>query len=171
MDDGTASNETRLGAIGDVQFALRHSDVSTEEGLFVLGTDNLARFDILQVVRFARGRGASAVFAIHEKDPKRLLRMGVVLVDAESRVVDFQEKPASPKSDLVVPPFYAYATEAVALLPEYLKTGNNPDAPGHFIEWLIHRSPVYACRTDGHVQDIGTPESYEAVCKAYEQRV
>jgi len=170
LDDGTTSNEARLGAIGDVRFVLDNADVDTREGLFVLGTDNLARFDIIQVVRLGRARRSSAVFAVHEHDPRRLRRMGVALLSGDERVLDFEEKPAEPKSDLVVPPFYVYSPEAVALVRRYLEEGNNPDAPGHFIAWLYRRSPVYACVTDGGVQDIGTPESYEAVCRQYEKK-
>jgi len=168
LNDGTSSNETRLGAIGDIRFVLDNAEVDTSEGLFVLGTDNLAEFDILQVVRFARERGTSAVFAVREHDSERLLRMGVVLLDGNDRVVDFEEKPAEPKSDLVVPPFYVYSPEAVALLSRYLAEGQNPDAPGHFIEWLVHQCPVHACVTEGIVRDIGTPQSYEAVRRVYE---
>jgi glucose-1-phosphate thymidylyltransferase len=170
VDDGTTCNEDRLGAIGDVQFVLDHANVDTEEGLFVMGTDNLAHFDILEVVRCSRGRGATCVFASRVGDPIRLKRMGNVVLDDDDRVVDFIEKPEEPKSDRAVPPFYAYSHESVGMIAQYLAEGNNSDAPGHFIEWLYRRVPVFACRTEGTVLDIGTVESYEAACREYEGR-
>jgi len=169
LSDGTDSNETRLGAIGDVKFVLDHADVRAEEGAYVLGTDNLAEFDITAIIPLAKSRGGSAIFAARIRDPKRLRRMGVVVLDEGERVVDFEEKPEHPKTNLAVPPFYAYSPDALRLLPRYLEEGNNPDAPGHYIAWLIHRSPVYACLTDRSVRDIGTPESYRAVCREFER--
>ncbi len=169
LNDGTASNETRLGAIGDVQFVLGHGAVRSEEGVFVLGTDNLARFDITEIVRLAWARKASAVFAACMDDLERLRRMGVAVLDETGRITEFEEKPQHPKTRYAVPPFYAYSPEAVGLVGAYLHEGNNPDAPGHFIEWLIHRSPVYACVTDQSVYDIGTLEAYHAVCRRYER--
>lgn len=170
LNDGTNSNRNRLGAIGDIRFALDNSDISTEQGVFVVGTDNLAQFDITEVVRQSEQRRASAVFAVRMSDAARLMRMGVVLLGEDDRVLEFEEKPTSPKSDRGVPPFYAYGPEAVLLLREYLDGGGNPDAPGHFIEWLVHKTPVYACRTDEMVFDMGTPESYEATRQWYEGR-
>jgi len=167
LSDGTTSNETRLGAIGDVRFVLEQADVRTDEGLYVVGTDNLARFDITAIIPLARSRDGSAIFASRVRDPERLRRMGVVVLDDGGRVVEFEEKPAHPKSDLASPPFYVYSPEAVELLPRYLAEGNNPDAPGHFIAWLAPRSPVYACVVDEPVCDIGTVDSYRAACEQF----
>jgi glucose-1-phosphate thymidylyltransferase len=167
LNDGTTSNEDRLGAIGDIKFVLDNSDVRTEEGVYALGTDNLANFNITAIVDLALERGASAVFASRIEDRQRLCRMGVAQLDEDGRLVDFVEKPDEPPSNLAVPPFYVYSPEAVQLLPRYLEEGNDPDAPGHFIEWLIDRSPVYACVTEKKVCDIGTPRAYEEVQREY----
>jgi glucose-1-phosphate thymidylyltransferase len=167
LNDGTTSNEDRLGAIGDIQFVIENSDVPIEEGVYALGTDNLADFDITEIVDLALEREASAVFASRIEDRQRLCRMGVATVDDEGRLVDFVEKPDEPPSDLAVPPFYVYSPEAARLLPTYLEEGNDPDAPGHFIAWLCQRCPVYAFVTDQKVRDIGTTRAYEAVKREF----
>ncbi len=167
ISDGTTSNEGRLGAMGDLRFALDHADLDTARGLFALSTDNLTRLDLTQLVRLSQERGATAVFALRVSDPARLRRMGVVLLDEAGRVIDFVEKPKEPKSDLGVPSFYAYSARAVGLVKDYLDAGGNPDAPGHFIEWLAHREPVYACVTEEAICDVGTLEAYEAACRQY----
>lgn len=167
FNDGTTSNEDRLGAIGDIQFVIEHADVNTDNGVYALGTDNLADFDITDIVDLALEKDATAVFASRIEDRQRLCRMGVAEVAEDGRVVDFVEKPDDPPSDLAVPPFYAYSPEAVGLLPTYLEEGNDPDAPGHFIAWLVDRCPVYACVTDEKVRDIGTTRAYEAVRREF----
>ena len=167
LNDGTSSNETRLGAIGDIQFVLDHADVDIDDGVYVLGTDNLARFDITEIIALSRQRGASAVFAMRIADPARLRRVGVVELDETGRVTSFEEKPKSPKSNFGVPPFYAYTCEAVALIRRYLDEGGNPDAPGHLVAWLVSRCPVYARVTDEGTYDIGTVDSYAAVRREF----
>lgn len=170
LDDGTTSNETRLGAIGDIQFVLDNTDVDAADSVYVLGTDNMARFDITDLIRFSRARGASAIFATRVTDPKRLRRVGIVVLDETGRVIDFEEKPKNPKSDLGVPPFYVYTPEVMGLIRNYLDGGGNPDAPGHLVAWLISRRPVYARVVEGGIYDIGTVESYKAVCREFEGR-
>jgi len=169
LSDGTVSNEVRLGAIGDVQFVLDHADVDVSDGLYVLGTDNIARFDIMGVVRLSRRSSASAVFACRVSDPERLHRVGVVVVDETGRITDFEEKPRKPKTGLGVPPFYVYTSEAAGLIRRYLSEGNDPDAPGHLVGWMIRHCPVYACREELDTYDIGTLASYEAVCRQFER--
>ena len=73
------------------------------------------------------------------------------------------EKPAEPRSTLAVPPVYAYKRETLPLFREYLAGGNNPDAPGNFIPWLITKKDVYAYQFSGYRYDIGTVESYHKV--------
>ncbi len=167
LNDGTTSNDDRLGAIGDIHFVMEEANLDPANGIYALGTDNLADFDITNIVDLAVERDASAVFASRVENEKELTRMGVACVNDDGRVVDFVEKPDDPPSDLAVPPFYAYSPEAASLLPQYLEEGNDPDAPGHLVEWLVDRVPVYACIVDGGVRDIGTKEAYDAVRRQY----
>ncbi|GAE95397.1 glucose-1-phosphate thymidylyltransferase [Gracilibacillus boraciitolerans JCM 21714] len=78
-------------------------------------------------------------------------------------VTSFEEKPEAPKSNLAVPPFYIYQKETLPLVKQYLQEGNNPDAPGYFIPWLIQHKQVYAYKFTGFRYDIGTIESYQKV--------
>ncbi|MGH2351326.1 MAG: nucleotidyltransferase family protein [Chloroflexota bacterium] len=194
IDDGTDTNETRLGAIGDVAYVLERYPELSQTPLFVLGGDNLVDFRLTDLVADfqqrntplapppacpARGEGATApqsseeatvICLVRETDPAQLRRSGVVTLDDAQRVVGFVEKPASPPTDLTCPPFYVFPPSALALVPQYLAAGESPDAPGSFIAWLHRRAPVY-----GHVfteprYDIGTPESYAAVCRRFEAR-
>lgn len=172
VDDGTDTNETRLGAIGDIDFTLKQHPELASEPLFVLGGDNLVDFQLADMVRDfqARGEQASIVCLVREHDPAQLRRSGVATLDEHGRVIGFVEKPAEPPSDLTCPPFYLYPPAALALIPDYLADGESPDAPGNFVAWLHRRAPVY-----GHVYaeqryDIGTPESYEEACQLFEHR-
>ena len=172
VDDQTETNETRLGAIGDIAYVIEKDPALAGEPLFVLGGDNLLDFHLRDMVRDfeTRGGDATVIALVHTADPVQLRRSGVVTLADDGRVAGFVEKPTHPPSDLTCPPFYLYPPAALALLPEYLAAGETSDAPGNFIAWLHTRAPVY-----GHVfaaprYDVGTPESYTEACRLFEAR-
>jgi len=166
VSDGSTDNDNRLGAVRDMQLALDAADMA-DEPAYVLATDNLPRFDMLEIVALAHEKGGSAVFAVPVRDPESLRRMGVAELGQDGRVVGFQEKPAEPRGRHRVPPFYAYTPEAVASVRRFLDEGNDPDAPGHFLAWLVGREPVYAQPAEAGTYDIGTLESYRRVCREF----
>jgi glucose-1-phosphate thymidylyltransferase len=156
-NDGTTSNEDRLGAIGDVQFVADHEGWDGED-LLVIAGDNLFDFSLADYVAWWRGieETASAV-AVYEHPVRELLsQYGIVELDPDGRIVDFLEKPERPPTNLVATAAYIYNRAHVALLHAYLIEGNTPDQPGNFIAWLHKRAPVYAYRFAGEWFDIGT---------------
>ena len=168
VNDGTTTNENRLGAIADLQYTVDKMGIDDE--IMVLAGDNLFDFELYDFVEFYRRKPADCI-SVHEiNDVERLKRTGVVEVDRKWKVVSFEEKPENPKTNLAVPPFYIYKKETLPLISEYLKEGNNPDAPGNFIPWLIKKKDVYAFKFEGERYDIGTPESYETVIRLYENK-
>ena len=172
VDDGTDTNETRLGAIGDVAFTLAGHPELAHEPLFVLGGDNLVDFRLGDLVDdFTERGGRSTVICLtREADPAQLRRSGVVTLGDDNRVVGFVEKPADPPSDLTCPPFYVYPPAALGLIGDYLAAGESPDAPGNFIAWLHTRAPVYGHVFEQRRYDVGTPETYAEACRLFEAR-
>jgi glucose-1-phosphate thymidylyltransferase len=148
-DDGTSTNDTRLGAIGDIRFT------GLDDDLLVVAGDNLFDYSLADFVAFWRATGASAV-AVHDVGDRELARKyGIVALDAHDRIVDFVEKPEDPPSTLAATATYLYSRAHVRLVDTYLDEGNNPDQPGNFVAWLHRREPVYAYRFDGGWYDIG----------------
>jgi glucose-1-phosphate thymidylyltransferase len=153
-DDGTTSNEDRLGAIGDIAFTIERAGLEGEDLLVVAG-DNLIGYSVHGFVDFWRGKGGSAI-AVYEVEDRALLpQYGVVELDQEDRVVGFEEKPAEPKSDLAATAAYLYRADDLERLNQYLQEGNAPDAPGNFAAWLHERAPLYGYRFSGEWHDIG----------------
>ena len=153
-DDGTTSNEDRLGAIGDIAFTIERAGLEGED-LFVVAGDNLIGYSLPGYVAFWREKGGSAI-AVYEVEDRALLpQYGVVELDDEDRVVGFEEKPAEPKSNLAATAAYLYRADDLELLNQYLEEGNAPDAPGNFAAWLHTRAPLYGYRFSGEWHDIG----------------
>jgi glucose-1-phosphate thymidylyltransferase len=168
LNDGTRSNEERLGAIGDLRWAVEALGWTCD--LMVAAGDNLFPFELSALADFFLARGADAITCHRQADLERLRRTGVAVLAEDGRVLDFAEKPAEPKSSWAVPPLYALRRATLDELPTYLEEGGSPDAPGNLVAWLHRRRPVYALECDQGPHDIGTLESYREVDRLYSGR-
>lgn len=161
LDDGTMSDGGKLGAIGDIKLALDKEQI--QEDILVIAGDNLFTFDLAGFYRYFLAKDSDCILVQAMDRKEELRRMGVVVLDETGRVLDFEEKPQTPKSDIAVYASYFYKKETLPLFTQYLLEGNKPDAPGHFPAWLYKRKDVYAFFFEGECFDIGTHESYREV--------
>ena len=165
LDDGTTSNEGRLGAVRDVAFAI--GSLSLDDDLLVIAGDNLLDFSLARFLAYAKGKGASSVLRYFEPSIDRLKKCGVLEVGSDDRILSMVEKPAEPKSHWCCPPFYFFTKADARRVEEGIASGCGVDAPGSFIAWLASVSPVYAMEMPGRRYDIGDIKSYEEVQKNY----
>ncbi|HKG09711.1 MAG TPA: nucleotidyltransferase family protein [Gaiellaceae bacterium] len=156
-DDGTTSNNDRLGAIGDLRFVIERAGLEDEDLLVVAG-DNLFDFSLEEYVAFWRSRGGSAIGVHDVGDLDLARRYGIVELDDSDRVVSLAEKPERPAGTLASIAAYLFPAEHAALVRKYLEEGNAPDQPGRFVVWLYPRVPVHGYRFQGDWLDIGDRE-------------
>src|SRR5699024_9794503 len=142
VNDGTLTNETRLGAIGDIQFVI--DQLGIQDDLLILAGDNLFEFSLAEFVDFAKDYDSDALAMYYEANLKQLKRNGTADFDENRTVIDFIEKPEKPTYHHCVPTFYILKESTLPLIQEYLNEGNNPDAPGNFIPYLIRNNVVKA---------------------------
>jgi glucose-1-phosphate thymidylyltransferase len=153
-DDGTRTNETRLGALGDVGFVIERAGL--DDDLLVVAGDNLFEFRLDDLVGFWRTKGAPSAVALYDCGDLELARQyAVVSLDPDGRIVEFVEKPAAPAGTLIATAAYVYSREHARLLDVYIQDGNPPDAPGNFLAWLHRREPVYGRLVGGGWFDVG----------------
>jgi len=153
-DDGTTTNDDRLGAIGDIAFVADAEGWEGEDVLVIAG-DNLFDFSLADYVDFWRGKDGSTIAVYEQPRPELVSQYSVVELASDDRVVSFVEKPENPQSNLTAIATYIYHRAHLALLRAYLSDGNPPDQPGHFIAWLHTRAPVFGYRFRGEWLDIG----------------
>ena len=165
LDDGTSSNETRLGAVKDIQFAIE--ELGLDSDMLVIAGDNLLDFSLTSFIRYAKDKASSAIMRYYEPDGKRLLKSGVVTVDGNDLITEMTEKSDNPATHWCTPPFYYYTREDARLVEKGIKSGCGTDAPGSYIAWLCKQTRVYAMEMPGKRYDIGNLESYEKVQKDY----
>ncbi len=165
VDDGTDSNETRLGAVRDIQFAI--DQCAIDDDMLVIAGDNLLDFSLTKFITYALKKGTSCIMRYYEEKDEKLKKCGVVCIDDEDRITDMAEKPAEPKSHWCCPPFYYYTREDAKLVKRGIAAGCGVDAPGSYIAWLCTQTPVHAMEMPGKRYDIGNLESYRQVQETY----
>ena len=165
VDDGTSTNETRLGAVRDIQFAI--DTLALDDDLLVIAGDNLLDFSLTKFIQYAIAKKASCIMRYYEPSVPRLQRTGVAEIDENEKIICLSEKPAQPKSNWACPPFYYYTKEDAKLVQKGIDAGCGVDAPGSYIAWLCQQTAVYAMEMPGKRYDIGNLESYETVQKEY----
>ncbi len=165
VDDGTSTNETRLGAVRDIQFAI--DTLHLDDDMLVIAGDNVLDFSLTRFVAYAKSKKASCIMRYYESDEKKLLKCGVVTVDGEDRILEMTEKSPNPATHWCCPPFYYYTKEDAKLVQKGIDAGCGTDAPGSYIAWLCKQTDVYAMEMPGKRYDIGNLESYEQVKREY----
>jgi glucose-1-phosphate thymidylyltransferase len=158
-DDGTMSNDDRLGAVGDLQLVIEAAGLRNDE-LLVLAGDNLFELSLPRFAKWwrAKRRPASAVPLHDVRDLELATHYGIADIDSEERIVQFVEKPSDPPSTLASTLIYLLPPEHVRLVRTYLDEGQSPDNAGSFLGWLAGREPVYGYPFEGSWYDIGNHE-------------
>jgi len=165
VDDGTDSNETRLGAVKDIQFAI--DKLGLDDDMLVIAGDNVLDFSLTKFLGYAKEKGTSCIMRYYEPEEKKLIKCGVVEIDEKDRIVSMEEKPAQPKSHWCCPPFYYYTQKDAKLVAKGIEAGCGTDAPGSYIAWLCTQTPVFAMEMPGKRFDVGNLESYNKIKEEY----
>lgn len=156
LDDGSTSEENKLGAIGDIAFALKN----VEDDVLILAGDNFFTFDLNQFLKFSKGKN----FAIVGRELETLedaKKHGNIEIDSNNRITNFIEKPLNPKTKLSAICVYYISKKYLTLFSRYLEEKTNKDAPGYFMEWLAKNNEVYAWIDSSAYFDIGDKEKLE----------
>jgi len=164
INDGTTSNDHRLGAIKDIQLVLNTENY--EGDFMVLAADNLFSFKLKNFVEHFNKINESLIYIYHEPRVEKLRKTGVAEV-RNNRLITFEEKPENPKSSFAVPPFYIYKEEVIPLINEYIKLGLPSDSPGSLLSYLVNKIRIGTYPMDGKRLDIGDLETYLLVKDIY----
>jgi len=160
IDDLTKDNAGRLGAVGDINFAVENRNI--KDDLLIAGGDNIFDAELFDFLTFAQKKKPDPVIGVFDiKDKTEAKKYGVVKLGEGLRVVDFKEKPQKPFSTLVAMCLYYFPKERLGLIKEYMRHKNKgSDASGSYIDWLKENVPVYAFSFSGRWYDIGDMKFY-----------
>jgi len=165
VDDGTDTNETRLGAVKDIWFAIEK--LGLDDDMLVIAGDNVLDFSLTKFMAYAKEKNSSCIMRYYEANERKLLKCGVVTVDENDKILNMTEKSPTPATHWCCPPFYYYTKADAKLVQVGIEAGCGIDAPGSYIAWLCTQTPVHAMEMPGSRYDIGNLESYERVKAEY----
>ncbi|MCM8766254.1 MAG: nucleotidyltransferase family protein [Candidatus Omnitrophica bacterium] len=165
VNDLTNSEKDRLGALGDLRFAIEKDNIDTD--VLIIAGDNLFDFGLEGFVETSSNKSCISIGIYDLKDLRRVKKFGVVEINSQSLITKFVEKPKKPFSSLIGIGVYFIPQRALNLINEYLSQANSGDALGHFIEYLLaNKIEVMGYKFTGKWFDIGDMQSYEEA-KAY----
>ena len=162
VDDGTETNETRLGAVCDLLFAMEKLQI--DDDMLVVAADNLLFFSFQEFVDFAKEKGTSCIMCHEQPSIEKLQRTGVVELDANNKVLGMEEKPQVPKSHWAVPPFYIYLKKDLDLVRHSVENGCGRDAPGNLAHYMVEHTTMHAWPMSAGRFDIGSLDTYYEAC-------
>ena len=169
IDDGTSTNDTRLGAVRDLQFAIEKANVNDD--MLVVAADNLLFFSFKGFVDFAKQKGTPCIMCHKQPSKDKLQRTGVVVLDENYKVLNMEEKPQEPKSTWAVPPFYIYKKENIDMIMHAIENGCGYDAPGNLAHYMVDNVEMHAWPMAGTGEnlrfDIGSLDTYKEACEKY----
>lgn len=166
LNDNTTDDSNKLGAIGDIQFAI--DTLGIDDDLLIMAGDNIFTFELNNYYNAYISKNSDMILVKEMDNLSDLKRMANVETDSEGKVIGMEEKPENPKTNLAAFASYIYKKDTVPLIKQYLDEGNNPDAPGFFPSWLYKIKGLYAYKFTGECYDIGTHESYKEVNEIFE---
>ena len=165
VDDGTETNETRLGAVRDLIYAINSGVINDD--LLVVAADNLLFFSFQEFVDFAKEKGTSCIMCHEQPSIEKLQRTGVVELDENMRVLGMEEKPQVPKSHWAVPPFYIYLKKDLDLVRHSVENGCGKDAPGNLAHYMVEHTTMHAWPMSAGRFDIGSLDTYYEAQKRF----
>lgn len=186
LDDGTETNDTRLGAVCDLLMAIDHiehrqqplptdssvilseaKDLNTPTDLLVVAADNLLFFSFQEFVDFALQKGTSCIMCHEQPSIEKLQRTGVIVMDEQNKVLNMEEKPQQPKSHWAVPPFYIYLKKDLDLVKQSVANGCGKDAPGNLAHYMVEKTTMHAWPMSAGRFDIGSLDTYYEACEKF----
>jgi glucose-1-phosphate thymidylyltransferase len=168
-DDKSQNVNDKLGAIGDISFVIKKAAI--KDDLLVVAGDNLFEINFTDFIKYFKKHGTTICLKDFKGSSRDIIsQYGLVTLDDDKKIIDFEEKPPQPQSTLVAMCLYIFAKGDLKLINEYLKKGFNPDAPGYYLQWLYKQKDIYGYTLKGRWFDIGDIDSYEKASDYYRHK-
>lgn len=129
--------------------------------VLILSGDHIYGMDYRPMVDFHRRSGADVTVAVQPVPWEEASRFGILEADSTQRIVDFQEKPREPRSNLASMGIYVFRKQALVRALRGDKTDQPMvDFGKDVIPFMIANGNAYAYSFEGYWQDVGTLQSY-----------
>lgn len=166
INDSTTTNETRLGGIGDLWFALKQKKINDD--ILVVASDNLFDFSLKGMADFFMKNNKTTAGIYDIGDMEEVKKMSIVKIE-NGKITFFEEKPQNPFTTLSCIAVYIFPKSDLNKIKEYMKTDKPKDGPGFLIQHFSQQGDVHAFILQGRWFDIGSIETYSEVNNNWEK--
>ena len=167
VNDGSTSDQDKLGAIGDINLVVMRENLAASD-LIVVAGDNLFSEPLASFAEEAKKYPAT-IATYDVGDLEAIKKYNSIETDAHGVITHFEEKAPNPKSTNTGIALYYFSKDIVSMFSTYIAAGNNPDQPGRFIQWLYQLKPVHTHPIMGTWFDIGSKETLEEANRIFAQ--
>lgn len=146
---------TADAVLQNIEFIKRNQPKYT----LILSGDHVYKMDYKKVLDFHKANNADCTITAKVVDLEEASRFGILNVDSKKKIIEFEEKPKNPKSNLASMGIYIFNTD---VLLDYLQSivADDLDFGKHIIPKLIDEKNVYAYEFYDYWKDVGTYDSY-----------
>ena len=125
LNDGSTCEENRLGQIGNIYHTLNEKQIKFTDDVLIIAGDNIFDFSLAEPYKYfmEKKKIVNVIYDIKSKEEAK--RFGVVLIDKNGLITDFQEKPTEPKSALISVGIYFFPGEKLQLFDWYKNNFRN----------------------------------------------
>ncbi len=156
-----ANTEWYTGTANAIYQNMEYMENYNPDYVLILSGDHIYKMDYENMLKYHKASGADVTIAVMPVPLEEARRFGIMIADENGMVVDFEEKPEQPRSNLASMGIYIFSFR---VLREALRAGASQpglDFGKHIIPWCRDNGfSLYAWRFDGYWKDVGTLTSY-----------
>ena len=157
----SAHSEWYTGTANAIYQNLAYMENYNPEYVLILSGDHIYKMDYEVMLDFHKLNGAECTIAVMQVPVEEASRFGIMITDENRRIVDFEEKPEKPRSNLASMGIYIFNWKT--LKEALIRMADQPalDFGKHIIPYChAQGAPLYAYEFNGYWKDVGTLSSY-----------
>jgi len=157
----STNSEWYTGTANAIYQNLEYMESYNPEYVLILSGDHIYKMDYEVMLDFHKANNAEVTIAVMPVPMEEASRFGIMITDEDKKIVDFEEKPANPRSNLASMGIYIFSWKT--LREALIKMADQPalDFGKHVIPYCREKgAPMYAYEFTGYWKDVGTLSSY-----------
>lgn len=142
---------------------INYLDEVNPEYVLILSGDHIYKMDYRDLLNVHKQKGADCTIAVMEVDWDEASRFGIMNTDEDDKIVEFEEKPENPKSNLASMGIYVFNWKVLRkeLIEDYENKESTNDFGHDIIPKMLNQgSPLYVYKFEGYWKDVGTVKSF-----------
>ena len=157
----STNSEWYTGTANAIYQNLKYMEQFNPEYVLILGGDHIYKMDYEVMLDFHKANKADITMATIPVPMEEAHRFGIVITDDTRRIVDFEEKPKNPRSNLASMGIYIFTWKVLKDALVALSEQPSCDFGKHIIPYCHQKGDrVFAYEFNGYWKDVGTLSSY-----------